>query len=127
MSAKPIEQVPAYRAMNGEPYEWSERRKRGRVQVHWPVYFLKQGVADVVETVTSDLSSDGFYFLAKAPFVSGEFRVCTLGVPTNHPWSAERVLLVQCKVQIIRVKSHGDGLYGVGCRIEDYRFVDSSV
>ena len=126
MSANSIEQVPAYRATNSEISGRSERRKRGRIQVHWPVCFYNQGGSDVVETVTSDLSSNGFYFLARMPFSAGEFRMCTLGVPTNHPWSsASRVLSVECKVQIVRVNSHGDGFYGVGCRIDDYRFVES--
>ena len=34
------------------------------------------------------------------------------------------MLTVECKVRIVRVQLQGDGLYGVGCHIEDYRFVD---
>ena len=127
MSVKPIEQVPPYRALNPDGSARPERRKRGRIQVHWPIWFRDPtGTTEIVESVTSDLSSDGFYFLTRTPFGSGEFRMCTLGVPTNQPWSIERVLLVECKIKIIRVHSHGEGLYGVGCRIQDYWFADSN-
>jgi PilZ domain len=125
MSANSIEQVSAYQAMTGNavPSGWSERRKRGRIQVHWPLSFSSPGLPDLIETVTSNLSSNGFYFLCKTPFRSGEFRTCTLGVPTNHPWSADRVLWVQCKVKVIRIQPHTDGVFGIGCQIQDYHFV----
>jgi len=36
------------------------------------------------------------------------------------------VLPVQCKVRVIRVEALGEsGFYGVGCHIEDYRFISS--
>jgi hypothetical protein len=94
------------------------------MQVHWPLRFLRCGVVDTVETVTSDLSSEGFYCLAKTPFVPGELKACTLGVPTNYPRRGERMLTVECKVRIVRIQLRDDGFYGLGCHIEDYRFVD---
>lgn len=120
MSAKPIEQISTHA-------QWPERRKRVRIKVRWPVWFSKEGLTEAVEMVTSDLSSGGFYFLTKEPFESGEFRECTLGMPANQPWGVDHFLLVECKVQVVRVQPLGrDGLSGVGCRIQDYRFADSS-
>jgi hypothetical protein len=126
MSAKPLEEEPAYFAMDGESSGRLERRTRGRIRVHWPIWFYQQGAQEAAQTVTSDLSSRGFHFLTSLPLVPGEFTKCTLGVPANDPWSIDQVLLMECKIQIVRVQSHGDGLYGVGCRIQDYRVVDTS-
>jgi hypothetical protein len=95
------------------------------MQVHWPLAFFRPGTT-ALETVTHDLSSDGFYCQACATFVPGEIRDCTLHVPTHNPNGGERVLPVQCRVRIVRVEAlTNDGVYGVGCRIEDYRFGNS--
>ncbi|MBZ5621849.1 MAG: PilZ domain-containing protein [Acidobacteriia bacterium] len=103
-----------------------ERRRRARVQVHWPLCFMRPGTTQIVETVTHDLSSDGFYCLTNIAFVPGEIRECTLGVPMHHPNNGDRVRPVLCRVRVIRVEALGDdGFYGVGCRIEDYRFIIS--
>lgn len=123
MSARSSEQVREYQETSGGRAECADRRKRSRIQVHWPLRFVNGETTDIVETVTRDLSSDGFYCLARIPFVPGEFKLCTLGVPTSHPRGDERVLSVECTVRIVRVHVRDDGSYGVGCRIEDYRFV----
>jgi hypothetical protein len=100
-----------------------ERRRRIRVHVHWPVRFFLEGTEETVDTVTQDLSSDGFYCQASTVFVPGEIRACTLGVPTHHR-NGGGIRPVLCKVRVIRVEALGaDGLYGVGCRIEDYHFI----
>jgi hypothetical protein len=100
-----------------------DRRRRVRMQVHWPVFFLRPGIAEVLETVTHNLSSDGFYCLAKSPFTPSEVTECTLGIPTHYPRDPERMLSVHCRVRVIRVEAlKENGMYGVGCRIEDYSF-----
>jgi|SRR5579863_4184838 hypothetical protein len=123
MAALPSE-IPLYLQANGRHVKRTERRKRVRMQVHWPVRFLGHGGVDR-ETVTRDLSSEGFHCLERVPFVPGESPVCILSVPTNDPKDASRVLLVKCKVRIVWVKAANDGLYSIGCQIESYRFVDS--
>jgi len=104
-----------------------DRRKRLRAQVHWGISF-RSANSDTVETVTQNLSSDGFYCLVNTPFVPGEVRPCILSVPTYYPYGGNRVQPVHCKVRVIRVEVLGaqDDSYGVGCRIEDCRFVPSS-
>jgi len=103
------------------------RRKRTRAQLHWPLSFPLTGTTETVQTMTQDLSSDGFYCIANARFVPGEARHCTLLVPTYHPGGENSPLHVLCKVRIIRVEVTGErGFYGVGCQIMDYRLVNSA-
>ncbi|MGO9971174.1 MAG: PilZ domain-containing protein [Bryobacteraceae bacterium] len=105
-----------------------ERRKRVRARVHWPLYFSLPGTAEQVQTITQDLSSNGFYCVANAKFVPGEARECTLLVPTHHPNGGDPALPVLCKVRVIRVEVLAEaGFYGVGFQIEDYRFVNSEI
>jgi hypothetical protein len=103
-----------------------ERRRRNRMRVHWPLRLHKTNAAESVETVTHDLSSDGFYCLARTSFVPGEALACTLGVPTHHPNGADRMVSVECRIRIVRVEATQEGLYGVGCRIEEYRLLHSA-
>ena len=96
------------------------------MQVHWSLSFYQAGSTATVESTTHNLSSDGFYCVANTQFVPGEIRECTLGIPVLHPDTGDRVLPVKCKVRVIRVEILGEsGLYGVGFRIEDYRFISS--
>ena len=102
-----------------------DRRKRTRAQVHWALCFSEPGTPDVLRTMTQNLSSQGLYCLAKAPFVPGETRECTLLVPTHDPNGGKPLLPVLCKIRVVRVEVLGEGgWYGIGCEIEDYRFVN---
>ena len=101
-----------------------ERRRRIRVRVHWQLCFPLPDSSETVDTITQDLSSDGFYCQINSVFIPGEIRTCILNVPTHHPNGGDLVRPVLCRVRIIRVESLGkQGLYGVGCRIEDYCFL----
>jgi hypothetical protein len=127
MLSKSVDRLPTY--LNTHQIDEidsvvRERRRRARVQVHWPICFIRPGATENVETVTHDLSSDGFYCLANTAFVPGEIRECTLGVPMHHSNSGDRARPVLCRVRVIRVEALGeDGFYGVGCQIEDFRFI----
>ena len=128
MSAKSVEHVPALLEMNGIAFGdvagQADRRDRIRTQVHCPVRFLRSGTTDPLETTTQNLSSEGFYCLHKSPFFPGESMACTLSLPAHQPYGAEQMLLLECRVRIIWVDGpDGDGLYGIGCGIEDYRFL----
>ena len=128
MSAKSVEHAPALLEMNGTAFGdvavQADRRNRIRTQVHCPVRFLRSGTMDPLETTTQNLSSEGFYCLNNSPFVPGESMACTLSLPAHQPHSAEQMLLLECRVRIIWVEGpDGDGLYGIGCGIEDYRFL----
>jgi hypothetical protein len=75
----------------------------------------------VVETVKHDLSSYGFYCLANAPFIPGEIRRCTIDLPIYQRVEAPVVVSAHCRVRVVRVESlQKNGLFGVGCCIEEY-------
>ena len=95
------------------------------MQVHWPIRFLKSGSAENPDTVTENLSSEGFHCLTKAPLVPGELSMCTLGVPAHDPKDVNRMLLVECKIRVVWARIADNGFYNVGCRIENYRFLDA--
>ena len=126
MSAISFEEFPVCLTMNGFLVDVSghaERRKRSRAKVNWPVRFLLPGGIDTLETVTQDLSSQGFYCLMKVPLAAGERVTCILALPGHFPAGPEWMLL-ECKAQIVRVETLDESeFYGVGCRIEDYRFL----
>jgi len=129
MASLPINRLPSDVEMPESPEKARilNRRKRTRAQLHWPLSFPLTGTTETVQTITQDLSSDGFYCIANARFVPGEARHCTLLVPTHHPGGENSPLHVLCKVRIIRVEVTGErGFYGVGCQIMDYRLVNSA-
>src|ERR1035438_543429 len=129
MASLPINRLPSDLEMPESPEKARSmnRRKRTRAQLHWPLSFSLTGTTETVQTITQDLSSDGFYCIANARFVPGEARHCTLLVPTHHPGGENSPLHVLCKVRIIRVEVTGErGFYGVGCQIMDYRLVNSA-
>ena len=112
-----IEQASAYQAMTGVRLLWlvGASKTRSNSGSLANLVFHTRGLPDLIETVTTNLSSDGFYFLSQNAVQLRGVRTCTLGVPTNHPWSAERVLLVECKVRKSFVSSHTR--WGVWCRV----------
>jgi PilZ domain-containing protein len=123
----PTRSIPTYFPVDAIPGKGAfhpDRRKRARLQVHWPL-LIRGANSGLIETATQDLSSDGFYCFAASPLVPGEIRECTLRVPAHDPSDDTRTLPVHCRVRVVRVETVAEsGLYGVGCRIEDYHFPD---
>jgi len=100
-----------------------ERRRRGRSRVHWPILLFRNQIGeDTVQTITQNLSSQGFYCLSRKPFTVGELLLCKLQIPTNDPGGGESYL--ECRVQVVRVEENVvNGQYGIACKTLDYRFV----
>ena len=98
-----------------------ERRRRARTQVHWPVLLLRDNCSNAIETVTQNLSSSGFYCLSPKPMTPGEALVCSLKVPAYDPKRGDRILALECNVLVLRAEAFPNGVFGVACRIEDYR------
>jgi hypothetical protein len=127
MSANPLELFSAYGGL-AKPAELpaphsSERRKRARTRLHWPVLLFRSHAADAIESLTRDLSSEGFYCLAKMPFTVGESLICTLKVPTHDPNGKHLERSLECKVRVMRVEPQAEeGMFGIACWIEDYHF-----
>jgi len=127
VSANPAETLPTFPVMNKPTSRESpsrlERRSRVRTTVHWPVQFFRHS-ADVIESLTRNLSCGGFYCLAEAALTPGEFLICTLEVPAHDPTGKETTRLLECKTRVVRVDPRDrNGFFGIACRIEDYRFV----
>ena len=130
MSANPLELISAYAGV-AKPAKMdrvshpTERRKRTRTTVHWPVLFFREDTSEAVESVTRNLSSVGFYCLSNAAFICGEPLICALKVPTHDPMAGERVLALECRVRVVRCEP-ADGIFGIACQIEDFRTIGES-
>jgi len=99
----------------------TERRRRARTQVHWPVLLLWDNWSNAIETVTQNLSSSGFYCLSQKPLTPGEALLCALKVPAYDPRREDRILALECKVLVLRAEAIPNGVFGIACRIVDYR------
>lgn len=103
-----------------------ERRRRMRVRVHWPVYFWGGRLTNPLETVTRDLSSDGFSCLSRVPFLPGEILGCHIKIPEFRRQGPEQFRLLDCRVRVVWVDPvDRDGTFGIGCRLEAYRLISS--
>jgi hypothetical protein len=125
MSTNPRELFTAH-ANCGEPLNGngrrSERRRRLRTKVHWPILLFQEESGEAVETITRDLSSSGFYCLSRVPFACGEVLICSLQIPTHERSNNEGVLALECKATVVRIDPEGaERAWGIACHIEDYK------
>lgn len=98
-----------------------ERRATVRTSVHWPILF-RHSQHEMIESVTENLSSQGFYCFSQTPVASGELMLCSLTVPTHDPSRTNERVILECNVRVVRSEAPtADGLYGLACHIEDYR------
>ena len=102
-----------------------DRRARTRTEVHWPVLLLRDHGVNAIETVTENLSSSGFYCYARVPVVPGECLKCSVRIPAHDPKGEERMMMLECSVQVLRTEAAPDGSFGIAFRIEDYRLIAS--
>jgi len=110
--------------MNSREEQHLERRKRPRTLVHWQVALFRDHGDKIIETTTQNLSSCGFYCLLGASLTQGENLFCRLQVPLPEAPHRKSFGVLECKVRVTRVDpALADGLVGIACRIEDYRFV----
>lgn len=105
--------------MSASQEHWTlhDRRRRPRIPAHWPVYLVRESDSHPLETVTKDLSSEGFSCYVPEPVPPGQFLECALIIP-SHAKSADHLCL-KGRVQVIRLETVGD-LYEIGCRLHDY-------
>ena len=127
MSANPLELSAVYSGLS-KPAELEnplpqERRKRTRNHLHWSLLLFRNQRAEAVESLTRDLSSNGFYCVTGVAFTPGERVICTLKIPTHDPNGKHLEQKLECKVRVMRVEPQGtEGTFGLACRIEDYHF-----
>jgi hypothetical protein len=121
------EASPEYPTPNGlgsEEEQQPERRKRPRTLVHWPVLLFRDQGDEAIETTTQNLSSCGFYCLLDASVTAGELLFCRLHVPLPEAPRRRSFGVLECQVRVLRTEpALTEGLLGIACRIEDYRFV----
>lgn len=129
MIGKPLEQyslkVERLEVPKTQPTSRSERRKRSRSHVHWPVCFFGIGAGDTIETVTENLSSSGFLCFSPVPLIPGDLMTCVLRVPSHQSIPKDRASSLECRVRVVwiqRVEERQS--FRVACHIEEYRFVD---
>lgn len=129
MSANPLELFMAYAGATASTAVAgvfpSERRKRTRTRVHWPVLLFRKEPTDAIASITADLSSSGFYCITRVPFSVGETLTCSLKMPSHDPNGKIFERNLECRVRVVRVEpNQGHSGFGVGCAIEDYHFAD---
>ncbi len=101
----------------------TDRRKRRRVPLQWPVQLLRQDPGQTISTTTLNLSSDGFYCVSPEPVDAGEVLRCSITIPEDNGTS----LSVWCRVRIVRVEIDPHTLtYGVGCQILQFTLEQAS-
>ena len=105
-----------------------ERRRRLRADVHWAVSLLGCSSRGPIESVTDNLSSDGFYCRCDELFVAGEFLECIISIPAHSRNGHPECLALRCLVQVVRVELlAAGGRCGIGCHIEGYRVIPSEL
>lgn len=102
-----------------------ERRKRKRIALHWPVRLFRDPAAPSVESITENLTSNGFYCISKEPFELGERLECIIAIPAGSFGYNESPIRLQCRVRVARVEGQQEG-FGLGCYIEDYDLLTNS-
>jgi hypothetical protein len=123
MSANAIGKYLPFAAPSRVPGSFPrERRTSVRTAVHWPVAF-RNGRQEPIESITENLSSQGFYCFFQTPIASGEMLMCRLTVPTYDPFRKNENTVLECNVRVIRSETAtAEGLYGIAFQIEDYHF-----
>jgi PilZ domain len=99
----------------------TERRRWPRAHLRWQVQFFSPD-SEPLKYMTSNVSTGGFYILSDRPFKPGESLNCFLSIPSYRSRQNGETLLVQCRVEVVRVEGSADGnQFGTACRILDYR------
>jgi hypothetical protein len=105
-----------------------DRRRRLRADVRWAVSIRRHSSRTPIESITDNLSSEGFYCVCDEPFFPGEFLECMILAPTHTRNGLRECLGLRCLVQVVRVESlAASGRCAIGCHIEDYRVVPSEL
>jgi len=102
-----------------------DRRKRTRFPLHWTVRLFRQPGKPSVESITKNLSSEGFYCITSEPFKLGERLQCMIVIPGGGSFGLESSVGLECHVTVRRMEKLPSG-FGLGCHIEDYTLTGGS-
>ena len=101
-----------------------ERRTRARVLLRCPLRLYRRTTPYPHGGETLDLSSAGFYCVAREPFSGGEHLDCILTVPAENFSFRTGNVNLHCEVTVTRVDERMEG-YGIACRIDHYSLLKS--
>ncbi|MGB9605607.1 MAG: PilZ domain-containing protein [Bryobacteraceae bacterium] len=98
-----------------------ERRARLRLPVHWPLRIMPpNGGEEVLDSVTENLSSQGFYCWISRALAPGDCLRCVIEFPSRSAASARRLRL-HCHAEVVRSeRGPQPGMFGIACRIKEY-------
>jgi hypothetical protein len=99
----------------------TDRRRRTRLKLSWAVLLRMRTGSQPIEGWTKDVSSDGFYCFAPEPLDIDVDASFTISVPVFDAERRRDMFRLDGKARVVRVEPLGNGLYGIACRIEDYR------
>lgn len=96
----------------------AERRRYERLPLRLPVRFIYER-ATSNSCFTENISSGGFYCIARDPFVAGDRLSVEFLLPAHNPGRNEKRVILRCQVQVVRIDLTWLGAgFGVGFRIE---------
>jgi len=102
--------------------ELSDRRRRPRLRLTYPLRLHRPGEASRIETRTEDISCEGFFCVTDRLFSLREFLECELVILSaelRQPLEPDMVL--RCRAEVVRVVPRaGDTAFGVAFRLADY-------
>jgi hypothetical protein len=97
-----------------------ERRNSTRLKLTSAVRIHRRGELQAVETVTEDLSSEGFYCISERPFSPHEWLECELTISSAQPSAPlDKGLVLRCTAEVVRLLPAGPR-FGLACRFENY-------
>jgi hypothetical protein len=103
----------------------SERRVARRFAMSLPLRVLpREARTSELRTQTRDVSYQGLYFLAQAPFDVGSEIEFVITLP--HQVAQTGDVDIRCRGQIVRVEPVSNGQMGVAAKIERYEFLPAT-
>lgn len=103
----------------------SERRVARRFTMSLPLRVLaRESRSHELRAQTRDVSYQGLYFLADAPFEVGNEIEFVLTLPKLVAQTGE--VDIRCRGQIVRVETATNGHVGVAAKIERYEFLPAT-
>ena len=75
-----------------------------------------------MESITKNLSTEGFYCITSESFKLGERLQCMIVIPGGGNFGLESSVGLECHVTVRRMEKLPSG-FGIGCHIEDYSLV----
>ena len=101
--------------------ERPERRRRPRLRLQLLVHLHPGKDQTRIDSITSDISTDGFLCRTPRPFEKGRFVVCMIVWPSHGRGVLDTPLILRCNARVVRCEHDPDtGLYRTAFRIQDY-------